>query len=114
MRRVSTLASTAAPIPTSTAIAEMTTTRRSTGTYSGGASTAASAGSSDGATGKPLAAFNGVFESSCTPDESSRLVLEHHRGRRQVDPAGEYPQIEKLSQRGSPLRTLLLTDVHES
>src|SRR3989440_5390824 len=105
MRRVSTLASSAAPIPTSTAIAEMTTTRRSTGTYSGGASTAASAGSSDGATGKPLAAFNGVCDSSGTPDASSRLVLEHHRWRRQVDPAGKYPQLEQLRQRGPLIGT---------
>src|SRR5438067_6565195 len=101
MRPVSTLASTAAPIPTSTAIAEMTTTRLSTGTYSGGASTAASAGSSDGATGKPLAAFSGVCDSSGTPDARSRLVLEHHGRGGQIDSTCEHPQLEELGERRS-------------
>src|SRR5919198_1479350 len=63
-----------------------------------GASIAASAGSSDGATGRPLAALSGVCDSSGTPDASSRLVLEHHRWRGQIDPAREDPQLEELGQ----------------
>src|SRR5437763_1735459 len=104
MRRVSTFARSAAPTPTNTAIPEMMTTRWSTGTYSGGASTVASAGAKDGATGNPLAAFSGVWDSSGTPDASSRLVLEHHWWGRQIDPTREHPQLEQLGQRGLLLR----------
>src|SRR4051812_38426721 len=98
MSLVSTLARSAAPMPTSTAIAEMTTTRWSTGLYSGGASTVASAGASDGATGNPLAAFNGVSVSSGTPHPSGRLVFEHHRWRGEVDTAGENPRLEEFGE----------------
>src|SRR5690242_5083644 len=98
MRRVRTMASSAAPMPTSTAMPEMTTTRWSTGAYSGGGSTVASDGASDGATGSPLAALRGVGDSSATRHASSGLVLEHHRWCGEIDAAREHPSLQQLGE----------------
>src|SRR6478672_6818746 len=98
IRRVSTLASRAAPTPTSVAMPQMMTTRWSTGAYSGGASTVASTGASDGATGKPLAALSGVCVSSATRHASGRLVLEHHWRSCQVDAAREDPCLQEVGE----------------
>src|SRR5437868_13958084 len=103
IRRVRTFASNAAPLPTNIAIQQITTTRRSTGEYSGGASTVASTGASDGATGRPLAAFSGVCKSSATRHASGGLVLEHHWRSSQVDAAREDPCLQQLGK----CRTLL-------
>lgn len=94
MRLVSTFASSAAPMPTSTASVEIVMTRRSTGTYSGGASTVANAGARDGATGRPLAAFSSVSVSSGTPYASAGLVLEHHRWGGEIYPGGAHPGLQ--------------------
>src|SRR5690349_15857283 len=112
MRLVRTLASSAAPTPTSTAMPEIVITRRSTGEYSGGASTVASAGASEGATGRAVAAasapvgeFSGDSPSSGTRDASPGLVLEDHRWCGEVDPGGEDPGLQQLGQRGPLLGT---------
>src|SRR5690348_8831469 len=113
MRLVNTLASSAAPMPTRTAIAQMVITRRSTGEYSGGASIVSSAGARDGATGSPLAAFSGVSFSSGTRDASSWLVLEDHRWGGEVDPGGEHPALQELGEPRPLIGTHARHPLHE-
>src|SRR5437899_2241780 len=98
---VRTNATTAPPAPMTIAQQAMIATRRSTGRYSGGALMIASAGSSDGATGNPSAAFSGV----CSPSGTSCFdlgvfELAQHRRRREVDLRGAQPAFEQL---GEPL-----------
>src|SRR5689334_19674399 len=99
MRCVRMLAISAPPAPTKPAIADMTTTRRSTGAYCGGASTDANAGSSDGATGKPSAALRGIDSPSDTLRMSLRLVFSHHRWRGQVDLCHVKPALQQVGER---------------
>lgn len=93
-------------MPTRTAIAEIVITRRSTGAYSGGASTVASAGASEGATGMPVAAaeapvgaFSGDSLSSGTRDASSWLVFEHHWWGGEIDSGGQDPGLQQFGER---------------
>src|SRR3954464_14043064 len=113
MSRVRTLASSAAPVRTRMARPAMSTTRLSTGEYSGGASTLARAGASEGATGRPLAAFSGVCDSSATPSPSVRLLLEHHRWRGEIDAAGQDPRLQKLRERRALLGRHARHAVHQ-
>ena len=58
---------------------------------------------SDGATGRPLAAFSGVWVSSDTPSASGRLVLEDHRWRGEIDAARQQPRLEQIRERAALL-----------
>src|SRR5512146_773959 len=89
----------APPAPMPSAMPQMVTTRRSTGTYSGGACTVASASSIDGATGRPLDALNSGGAPSGTLRSALRFVLAEHRRRGEVDLGGDEPALEQFGQR---------------
>src|SRR5512138_3658597 len=89
----------APPAPMPIAMPQMVTTRRSTGMYSGGACTVASASSINGATGRPLDALNGVGAPSGTLRSALRFVLAEHRRRGEVDLGGYEPALEQFGQR---------------
>src|SRR5512146_1303710 len=99
IRRVSTWAISAPHAPIPSASAQIVTTRRSTGRYSGGACTVASASSIDGATGRPAAALSGVGSPSGTLRSRLRLVFAKHRRRRKIDLRGDQPSLEEIGQR---------------
>src|SRR3954471_11845383 len=96
MRLVRITAMMAPPAPMIIARTAMKATLELTGRYSGGALSDARAGSSDGATGKPSAAFSGVWLGSVTAGSALLLELSEHRRRGEIDLRATEPRFEQI------------------
>ena len=99
MRRVRMLAINAPPAPTTIASSEMTDDATIDRRVLGWRVNDASAGSSDGATGKPPAGFNGIGSPSDTRRSRLRLLFAEHRRRGEVDVRFAQPLLEQVRER---------------
>src|SRR5690349_16628143 len=113
IRCVRMFAMTAPAPPTTIAIPEITMTRRSTAVYSAGAWTAASDGSSDGATGIPCAGSCGDGSPSGTRRLYLCLLLAEHGRSGNVDFRFAQPTLEQIGQRCLVIRLEPLQRIHE-
>src|SRR4051812_33431050 len=105
MRLVRITAMTAPPAPMSIASPEITATRLLTGRYSGGAWSERRAGSSDGAIGRPSAAFSGVWLGSGTSGTAVPILeFADHRRRGDIDLGSVQPSLEKIRELSLLLR----------